>query len=295
MGTLDSDSSSDDILTCLINANEAKRQRSQYNWTKRRDLRRTPPSSDDDPFGISPCLGASTSTTHQAVPNASAARPPSISSEMVSVVVEANPDQQPQYGSTLAVSSDASFGAVVSTVSPRQVASAVAPSPRLPEGANVDDDASSDSDGSNDAFGDVVTWHSERCANIKEITFMTPHMRSLSVAVHEKTLVSLLNDQFSRTDGIRPTRFYVGATVLPCRRWLGGSNMIGHKHKYTLGMHILCIERAGWRAKRLEAALIDNALHWAQRPAMTYKCDNIARDARGQSSRAPNFMYCVFG
>ena len=124
---------------------------------------------------------------------------------------------------------------------------------------------------------------------------MAPHMRSLPVAVHEKTLVSLLIGQFSRTDGSRPTRFYVGATVLPCRRWLGGSNLIGHKTKYPLGMYLLCIERAGWRAKRLETALIENALNWAQGPAMTYKCDNIARDARGQSSRAPNFMYCVFG
>ena len=279
----------------FLKANEAKRQRSQYNWTKRRELRRTPPSSDDDPFGITPSLGASSrsapSSTPQAVPNASALGPPSIRSEMASA---ARPPSIRSEMSTLAVASEASLGAVVSNVSPRQVASAVAPSPRLPEGAN-DDDASSDSAGSNDAFGDVVTWHRERCANIKEITFMAPHMRSLPVAVHEKTLVSLLIGQFSRTDGSRPTRFYVGATVLPCRRWLGGSNLIGHKTKYPLGMYLLCIERAGWRAKRLETALIEKALHWAQESATTHKCDNIAKDARGQSRRAPNFMYCVFG
>ena len=91
------------------------------------------------------------------------------------------------------------------------------------------------------------------------------------------------------------SRFYIGATIDPIRRWLGGtsdgreSDMPGHCQEYH-GMYLLAVsENKGGRpvARQLEAELIRFAQeNWPE------ICANKAADARGQVDGL-NFMYMV--
>ena len=90
-------------------------------------------------------------------------------------------------------------------------------------------------------------------------------------------------------------RFYIGATIDPIRRWLGGtsdgreSDMPGHCQEYH-SMYLLAVsENKGGRpvARQLEAELIRFAQeNWPE------ICANKAADARGQVDGL-NFMYMV--
>ena len=91
------------------------------------------------------------------------------------------------------------------------------------------------------------------------------------------------------------TRFYIGATIDPIRRWLGGtsddreSDMAGHCQEYQ-SMYLLAVSenKAGQPvARQLEAELIRFAQeNWPE------ICANKAADARGQVDGI-NFMYMV--
>ena len=94
---------------------------------------------------------------------------------------------------------------------------------------------------------------------------------------------------------LRVTRFYIGATIDPIRRWLGGtsdvreSDMQGHCQEYH-SMYLLAVsenEVGQPVARQLEAELIRFAQeNWPE------ICANKAADARGQVDGL-NFMYMV--
>ena len=90
-------------------------------------------------------------------------------------------------------------------------------------------------------------------------------------------------------------RFYIGATIDPIRRWLGGTSdtrafdMPGHCQEYHR-MYLIAVsenEAGQPAARQLEAALILFAMEkWPE------KCANKVADARGQCDGI-NFIYMV--
>ena len=83
--------------------------------------------------------------------------------------------------------------------------------------------------------------------------------------------------------------FYVGATMDPERRWVGGptprGHMVGHKKRWD-EMHVIHLQMDGARAAVLEKRLII----WS-RDTHARKCKNVAPDARGLVRNRPNFLY----
>ena len=86
--------------------------------------------------------------------------------------------------------------------------------------------------------------------------------------------------------------FYIGATVDPCWRWLGGNSdrgaMQGHLYNGWDRLHVLYLGQ-GREAAPLEASPIRFAEH--QYPQ--WQCHNKAPDNRGQVRGVPNFIYLV--
>ena len=91
--------------------------------------------------------------------------------------------------------------------------------------------------------------------------------------------------------------FYVGVTVDPIRRWIGGmkrgSYMPGHRLPEHAGgkacteMHVFAL-LPGYEARSVEARLIKFA-----RSNYPQLCRNVAEDARGICLGQPNFVYIV--
>ena len=96
--------------------------------------------------------------------------------------------------------------------------------------------------------------------------------------------------QFAEHVAFDAAAFYVGATMSPSRRWLGGESergaFKGHCEQYDR-MHVFAM-RYGRDGAQLESACI-NAL--AERFPET--CRNKARDSRGQVRSEVNFIYIV--
>ena len=86
--------------------------------------------------------------------------------------------------------------------------------------------------------------------------------------------------------------FYIGATVDPCWRWLGGNSdrgpMKGHCDNDWDRLHVLYLGQ-GPETAPLEASLI----RFAQEQFPPWQCHNKAPDNRGQVRGVPNCMYLV--
>ena len=128
-----------------------------------------------------------------------------------------------------------------------------------------------------------------------EIEFFEKKILRLNVPIHSHFHEADPKDSISSLMRIWVSRFYIGATIDPIRRWLGGtsdgreSDMPGHCQEYH-SMYLLAVsENKGGRpvARQLEAELIRFAQeNWPQ------ICANKAADARGQVDGL-NFMYMV--
>ena len=137
---------------------------------------------------------------------------------------------------------------------------------------------------------------------------LAPSMADLKIASIEKEILRFklpIHSHFHETDPkdsissltMRTcvTRFYIGATIDPIRRWLGGpsddreSDMPGHCLEYQ-SMYLLAVsenEPGKPAARQLETELIRFAKkNWLE------ICANKAADARGQVDGL-NFMYMV--
>ena len=128
-----------------------------------------------------------------------------------------------------------------------------------------------------------------------EIEFFEKKILRLNVPIHSHFHEADPKDSISSLMRIWVSRFYIGATIDPIRRWLGGtsdgreSDMPGHCQEYH-SMYLLAVsENKGGRpvARQLEAELIRFAQeNWPE------ICANKAADARGQVDGL-NFMYMV--
>jgi len=128
-----------------------------------------------------------------------------------------------------------------------------------------------------------------------EIEFFEKKILRLNVPIHSHFHEADPKDSISSLMRIWVSRFYIGATIDPIRRWLGGtsdgreSDMPGHCQEYH-SMYLLAVsENKGGRpvARQLEAELIRFAQeNWPE------ICANKAADARGQVDGI-NFMYMV--
>jgi hypothetical protein len=128
-----------------------------------------------------------------------------------------------------------------------------------------------------------------------EIEFFEKKILRLNVPTHSHFHEADPKDSISSLMRIWVSRFYIGATIDPIRRWLGGtsdgreSDMPGHCQEYH-SMYLLAVsENKGGRpvARQLEAELIRFAQeNWPE------ICANKAADARGQVDGL-NFMYMV--
>ena len=128
-----------------------------------------------------------------------------------------------------------------------------------------------------------------------EIEFFEKKILRLNVPIHSHFHEADPKDSISSLMRIWVSRFYIGATIDPVRRWLGGtsdgreSDMPGHCQEYH-SMYLLAVsENKGGRpvARQLEAELIRFAQeNWPE------ICANKAADARGQVDGL-NFMYMV--
>ena len=128
-----------------------------------------------------------------------------------------------------------------------------------------------------------------------EIEFFENKILRLNVPIHSHFHEADPKDSISSLMRIWVSRFYIGATIDPIRRWLGGtsdgreSDMPGHCQEYH-SMYLLAVsENKGGRpvARQLEAELIRFAQeNWPE------ICANKAADARGQVDGL-NFMYMV--
>ena len=128
-----------------------------------------------------------------------------------------------------------------------------------------------------------------------EIEFFEKKILRLNVPIHSHFHEADPKDSISSLMRIWVSRFYIGATIDPIRRWLGGtsdgreSDMPGHCQEYH-SMYLLVVsENKGGRpvARQLETELIRFAKeNWPE------ICANKAADARGQVDGL-NFMYMV--
>ena len=128
-----------------------------------------------------------------------------------------------------------------------------------------------------------------------EIEFFEKKILRLNVPIHSHFHEADPKDSISSLMRIWVSRFYIGATIDPIRRWLGGtsdgreSDMPGHCQEYH-SMYLLAVsENKGGRpvTRQLEAELLRFAQeNWPE------LCANKAADARGQVVGL-NFMYMV--
>ena len=128
-----------------------------------------------------------------------------------------------------------------------------------------------------------------------EIEFFEKKILRFNVPIHSHFHEADPKDSISSLMRIWVSRFYIGATIDPIRRWLGGrsdgreSNMPGHCQEYH-SMHLLAVSENKFGrpvARQLEAELIRFAQeNWPE------ICANKAADARGQVDGL-NFMYMV--
>jgi hypothetical protein len=130
----------------------------------------------------------------------------------------------------------------------------------------------------------------------EEIEFFEKKIRRYQVPIHSHFHETDPADSISFINLNRCViRFYIGATIDPIRRWLGGTSdtretdMPGHCQRYH-SMYLLAVaenEAGKPAARQLETRLIRFS-----REKWPDICDNKADDARGQVNGI-NFMYMV--